>query len=143
MFKNSYKLWARETFIFVEKPNVALEGEWKNEENGLMVQLDLPCSIFDENESEEIKHLLEMVDAFAKSKSDKLIVKINPDVYNEFKMYLKRIKILSEEVVSNNQFYKMCMSYHQTLKKVMYEMSIQESDLVKRIGDLEIKSNTL
>ena len=39
-------------FILVEKSNVAIEGEWNKEENGVMVQLDLPCCIFDKNESE-------------------------------------------------------------------------------------------
>ena len=64
------ELWANETFILVEKLNVALEGGWKKEDNGLMVQLDIPCCICDENESEEFQHFLEMIDAFAKSESD-------------------------------------------------------------------------
>ena len=56
-----------------------------------MVQLDLPCCTFDENESEESQHFLEMVDACAKPKSDKSLPKFNADEYNEFKMFLKRI----------------------------------------------------
>ena len=53
-------------------------------------------------------------------------------------------------MVSNNEFYKMCMKElhqkhndHQTLKKEMDEMSVREADLVKIIGDLEIKNHAL
>ena len=115
-----------------------------------MVPLDLLCCIFHENESEEFQHLLEMVDVFSKPESDKLLPKFNAEEYNEFKMYLKRIKILNKEVVSHNEFYKMCMKeLHQkhndneTLKKKMDEMRFREADVVKRIGDLEIKNSTL
>ena len=114
-----------------------------------MVQIDLPCCIFDENESEEFQTFLEMVDAHAKPESDKSLPKINAAEYNEFKTYLKRIEILIEEVVFKNEFYGMCVKElhhknndHQTLKKKMNEMRVREADLIKRIGDLEIKNNT-
>ena len=71
------------------------------------------------------------------------------DEYNEFKIYFKKNKILNEKVLSNNQFYKMCMKElqhkhndHQTLKMVMYDMRVREADWIKRIGDLEIRNNT-
>ena len=41
------ELWVCETFIIVEKRNVVLEGKLKKDENGFMVQLDLPCFVFD------------------------------------------------------------------------------------------------
>ena len=46
--------------FFSKKPNVAIEGGWNKEENGFMVQLDLPCCIFEEIESEEIQTFLKM-----------------------------------------------------------------------------------
>ena len=53
-------------------------------------------------------------------------------------------------VVPNNEFHKMCMKElhqkhndHQTLKMAMYEMRVKEADLMKRIGDLIIKNNTV
>ena len=65
-------------------------------------------------------------------------------------MYLKRIKILNKEVVSNNEFYAMCMEElhhkhndHQTLQRAMLAITVREADLVKRIIDLEIRNNTL
>ena len=70
-----------------------------------MVQLDLPCGIFDENESEEFQTFLKIVDALAKPELEKLLPKINADEYNEFKIYLKRVEILDEEVLLNNSFY--------------------------------------
>ena len=80
-----------------------------------------------------------MVDALVKPESNKLLPKINADEYNEFKMYLKRIETLNEEVVSYNQLYDMCMKEihckhndHQTLKKHMDEMRVREVDLVKK-----------
>ena len=56
----------------MEKPNVALEEGWKKDDNGLMVQLDLPCCIFDVN-------FLEIVDAFVKLESDKSLPKFYVD----------------------------------------------------------------
>ena len=112
----------------------------KKEGNGL---------IFDDNESEEFQ-TLEMVNTLVKPGSDKSLPKMNADEYNEFKIYLKRIKILNEEVVFNNEFYGMCVkefhhkhNYHHTLKMETYEMTVREADLIKRIGDLEVKNNTL
>ena len=77
-----YKVWSYKTFIFNKKPNVAIEGGWEKEENGLMVKLDLPCCIFDENELEMLCIFLEMVDAFSKWQSDKSLPKFNADEYN-------------------------------------------------------------
>ena len=57
---------ACDTFIIIQKQNVALEGEWKKDDDGLMVPLDLPCCIFDENGSEEFQCFLNMFNAFAK-----------------------------------------------------------------------------
>ena len=117
----------------------------EKEENGLMVQLDLTCCIFDENESEEFQHFLEMVDGVAKPESDKSIPKINADEYDDFKMYLTMIKTLNKEVVLNHALYKMCMKelHHNHNNQEMDEMRVREPDLVQRIGDLEIKNNTL
>ena len=147
-YKNDEELWVCETFILIKTPNVALVGGWKTDDDGLMVQLDSPCCIFDENESEEFQCFLEMVDAFAKPESDKSLP--NADEYNQFEVYLKKIKILNEEVVYHNEFHKMCMNKlhqrhndHQTLKKEMVEMRVREADLVKRNGGLEITTNIL
>ena len=125
--------------ILIEKPNVALErGLKKDDEDGLMVPLDLPCCIFDENEKEEFHHFFDIVDAFAKPKSHESLSKYNADKYNEFKLYLNRIKILNKEVSCHNEFYIMFMKdFHQkdndnqTLKKEMDEMRVREADLVK------------
>ena len=78
----------------------------EKDKNSLIVQLKLPFCIFDENELEHFQHFLEMVDDVTKPESDKLIPKFNADEYNEFKMYLKKIKIINKEVVSDNEFYK-------------------------------------
>ena len=72
----------------------------------LSIQLDLPCCNFDENKSNAFQHFLEMVDALATADSDKLIPKFNAYGYNEFKMNLKRFKIIDGEVVFNHDFYK-------------------------------------
>ena len=101
--------WACETFIIIKKPNVRLEGGWKKDDNGLVVPLDFPCYIFHENESEEFQNFLDMVNAFAKPESDKSLPKFNAGEYDEFTMYLKRIKILNNKVVSHNELSKMFM----------------------------------
>ena len=75
-------------------------------DDGLMVPLDLPCCIFDENKLEENQCLLDMVNAFAKPESDKSLPKFNADECHQFKMYLKRIIILNKDLVSHNKFYK-------------------------------------
>ena len=73
-----------------------------------------------------------MVDAFAKLKLNKSLPNINADECNEFKMYLKRIKLLNEEVASNNEFYDIRVKElkkhndQQTLKKEMYEMRVEK-----------------
>ena len=54
-----------ETLIIIKKPNVALVREWKKDDNGLMLPLDLPCCIFNGNKSEEFQYFLDTVDAFA------------------------------------------------------------------------------
>ena len=56
-----------------------MKGGWKKDNDGLMLSLDLPCCIFDENESEEFQHFLDMVNAFAKPESDKSLPKFNAD----------------------------------------------------------------
>ena len=71
-----------------------------------MIQLDTTCCIFDKNESEQFQTFLEMFDSLAKPESDKSLPKINIDEYNEFQIYLKRIKIVTEELVSNNELYR-------------------------------------
>ena len=48
-----------------------------------MVQLDLTCCIFDENESKEFETFLEMVDALTKPESEKSLPKIDADECNE------------------------------------------------------------
>ena len=100
----------------------------------VMLQLNLPCCIFDKNEPEEFQNVLEMVDALAKSKLDKALPKFNADQFNESKIYLKRIEILNKEVISNNEFYAMHMKElhqkhndHQFSKTIMYEMRVKEA----------------
>ena len=44
-----------------------------------------------------------MVDAFVKPESDKSLPKFNADDYNEFQVYLKRIKIGNKEMVFNRK----------------------------------------
>ena len=39
-------------FIFAEKPHMAIDEGWIKEEDGVRIQLDLPCFVFEENESE-------------------------------------------------------------------------------------------
>ena len=51
-----------------------------------MVQLDLPCCIFHENESEKFLNFLERVDALADPDPDKVFPKFNADEYNKFKL---------------------------------------------------------
>ena len=70
---------ACDAFILIKKPNVALEGGREKDDDGLMVPLDLPCCIFDENKSEELQHFLDMFNAFAKTKTDKSLPKFNAD----------------------------------------------------------------
>ena len=119
-------------------------------DNSLMVWLNFPCCIFDEIESEEFQRFLTLVNAFAKPESDKSLPKLIADEYNEFEMYLMRIKIFKKEFVSHKKVFKICMKAlyqkqndYKTLKKKMDEKKVWEADLVKRIGDLEMKKNTL
>ena len=58
--------------------------------------------------------------------------------------------MLNEELVSNNEFYGMCVkelqhehSNDQSLKMEMDEMRVREAELVKKISDLEITINIL
>ena len=104
-----------------------------------MLKLDLPCCVFEENESEEFQTFLEMVDALPKLKSDQSFPTFSADYYHEFKMYLKRINILNEEVVSNNEFYGMCekelhhkQNDHQTLKMTIYEMKVKKKQIWRK-----------
>ena len=46
------------------KKNLTLEEKWKMDDDGLMVKLDLPCCIFDENEPKHFQHFFEMINAF-------------------------------------------------------------------------------
>ena len=39
-FKKFHAYWACETFVLVEKPNIAMEGEWEKKENDLTIKLD-------------------------------------------------------------------------------------------------------
>ena len=50
-----------------------------------------------------------MVDALAKPKSDKSLLKIIADDYNVLKIFVKKIK-LNREMVSNNSVYEMCVN---------------------------------
>ena len=70
---------SNKAFILLEKPHVAIDGEWKNEQDGVIIHFDLYYCIFNGNESEEFQNFFERVDTLANPDPDKLLPKLNAD----------------------------------------------------------------
>ena len=65
---------------------------WNKEEDQSMLQLALPCCIFEENEPEEFENFFQKDDALTHLDPDKALPKLNGDEYNECKPNLRWAK---------------------------------------------------
>ena len=57
-----------------------------------------------------VQNFFDRVDAFANSDPDKALPKFNTNEHNEFKIHLKWIDVLNNEMVCDNKFYAMCIT---------------------------------